>query len=61
MNIIEKVLELMQEDDANPAKQNQIIKSTYENANDLQKELIDECFIALCGYSLKNIIADKCE
>ena len=50
----------MLEDDANTQKQSDIIKSTYENANDTQKALMDECFIALCGYSLESILSDNC-
>lgn len=60
MNILEKTLELMENDDAPTGKQSEYINSIYENANDIQQGLIDDTFIALCGYSLKSIINNEC-
>lgn len=50
------ILEHIKTDDSYNTNSNDRIMSVYNNANDTQKELIDDIFISLCGYSLDTII-----
>lgn len=57
-NIIKRVSDLMQTDDANTDKQSAIVIRKYKNASESERDLLDGVFIALCGYSLDTIIAE---
>jgi hypothetical protein len=58
MNIIDQVLDAMntQCGDINEVKESVRIVQKYNNADEKCKELIDDVFISLCGYSLKTLI-----
>lgn len=58
MNIIDQVLDAMntQCGDINEVKESARIVKKYNNADEKGKELIDDVFISLCGYSLKTLI-----
>ena len=54
--IIPFVQSEMASDDGYKERDNILIQTTYQNANDIQQALIDDIFICLCGYSMKTII-----
>lgn len=61
MNLVQVIKKHIETDtDYKTRYDNRIIK-TYTNATDLQKELIDDIFIDLTGYSLKTIIKQSKE
>lgn len=61
MNIIEKIFDLMENDSEDSEKQSAILEDFYNKAKQDPKilDLVDKCFIALCGYSLTTIIKDE--
>ena len=54
MNIIERVIQAISEDDENMNKQSQYLVHSY--ANNKHKKDIDEVFICLCGCLLATLI-----
>ena len=60
-NLIEKITRLIMTDDANGDKESNRIIQTYQNANDVQKALIDDIFISLCGFSLNTLTSEDCD
>lgn len=57
--IIDRIENLMQTDDEDREKQSRRLVDEYSSAARSAQEVIDGCFIALCGYSLKTLITDK--
>ena len=55
-DIITFTLELINSDTEPSIKQSEYIHEYYERANKQEKQLIDNIFMALCGYSLESII-----
>ena len=55
-DVISLVSELMRTDSEDPKKQSSYIIWEYNKADKKTKEAIDNCFIALCGYSVKSLI-----
>jgi hypothetical protein len=53
--LIDRVEEAIATDDENREKQSAILLRTYEEATREEKAKIDECFICLCGWSLKTL------
>ncbi len=45
-------------DDESALKKGDRLKRTLENASDENKELIDDIFITLCGYSLTTLVSE---
>ncbi len=56
IDILSEVQELMSSDFCNTEKQSLIIKNIYQEAEKQTQDVLDNVFIALCGYSLKTII-----
>jgi hypothetical protein len=56
MNSIDKIYQEMATDQDGSDRQAEIIEGIYERATDEQKVIIDNLFIALCGWSLKMLI-----
>lgn len=54
MPLIEKILQLILSDHED---QSDRLQSLYESCVANEKEVIDQAFICLCGYSLKTILA----
>jgi hypothetical protein len=54
--LIDRVEQAMQTDDEDREKQSGYLADCYNEATTAGKRLIDECFIALCGWSLKSLI-----
>ena len=54
--LIDRVDEAMSTDDEDRKKQSKILLRTYAEAKVEEKAKIDECFICLCGWSLKTLI-----
>ena len=54
--LIDRVEEAMSTDDENREKQSAILLRTYEKASPAEQAKIDECFICICGWSLKTLI-----
>jgi hypothetical protein len=57
--LIDKVEEAMSTDDVGRARQSGILLDTYDEATTQEKAKIDDCFIALCGWSLQTLIAGE--
>ena len=53
----EIIMELMQSDDYKPRYDKKLIK-TYQDASKETKEVIDDMFITLTGYSFNTIITE---
>lgn len=49
-------MELMQSDAESTIKQSDFIHEFHQRANKKERELLNNTFIALCGYSLDSII-----
>jgi hypothetical protein len=58
MDAITYVLQEMQNDDEDSAKQSRKLRQTYESAAPDQKRAIDDAFIALCGWSLATVLRE---
>jgi hypothetical protein len=56
MNLIDKIYEEMTTDQDGSDRQAEIIQDIYGCATDEQKVIVDNIFIALCGWSLKMLI-----
>jgi hypothetical protein len=54
VSVVQKVQELMLHDDDD---QSERLQDTDERATPEQKQVVDEIFICLCGYSLATILA----
>lgn len=59
MNLQEKIAKLIDSDLDYRERYDISIKSKYENANNITKELIDEIFTDLCGYRLGTVLANE--
>ena len=60
MTLIQNIYDLLEDDDVNKATQSSIMIELYKAASDDKKDLIDNIFIALCGYDLAKLI-NECE
>ena len=58
MNINEIVQNLITTDDSYSGAENNIIIKRYNGASVDEREIIDDIFISLCGYSLDTIISE---
>ena len=56
INLIEDLEHEMLHDDACAIKKSDRLHRTYLSASDKDKEIIDDIFITLCGYSLHTLI-----
>ena len=56
MNIIDKIENELNTDDANRDKQGKILLDKYHRATLEQQIVIDDIFISLCGWSLETLI-----
>lgn len=54
--IISYVTDAILSDDDNQNKNNTRIQNSYRDANEVQRAIIDDIFISLCGWSMKTII-----
>ena len=54
--LIDKIQEAMLSDDEDREKQSDYLKDCYSESSKAEKKRIDECFIALCGWSLKTLM-----
>jgi len=57
MNLIERVTEVMETDYDNMDKQSALLLELYDRADDAGKQLLDQAFVCLCGWSLKSLRA----
>jgi len=58
--IIETFLQLMLKNENNPKMQSSILMNLYQKANDKERNLIDNVFNCLCGWSFKTVILNTC-
>lgn len=54
--LIDLIADLMESDDESRSKQSGYLEEHYLSGSIEERALIDKCFIALCGYSLKRLI-----
>jgi hypothetical protein len=54
--LIDKVQDAMLSDDEDREKQSGYLEDCYNESNEAEKKRIDDCFIALCGWSLKTLL-----
>jgi hypothetical protein len=54
--IISYVTDEILSDDGNANKNSSRIQNTYRDANEVQRAIIDDIFMSLCGWSMKTII-----
>lgn len=55
-NLIQTIYDLMSTDDEDWEDQSKMLKSYYEHCTKNEKEAVNACFIALCGYSLETLL-----
>lgn len=56
MNLIEKICQQMETDDADTDKQSEILLDVWKKATPEQVKAIDETLLCLCGWSMKTLI-----
>ncbi|MFA6069767.1 MAG: hypothetical protein WC810_14385 [Janthinobacterium sp.] len=56
--LIDRIETEMQTDDANREKESKKIKYWYSKSSLDEKELIDNIFIAMCGWTLQTLITE---
>jgi hypothetical protein len=61
ISLIGNIEDLMGSDYEPRSKQSAILMSTYRTSSPQERKKIDNCFIALCGYSLKTLMAEMGE
>ena len=54
--LIDLVQKEMLSDDVDRSRQSDILRKIYEDASKEMRDKIDQCFICLCGWSLKNLL-----
>ena len=54
--LIDKIQEEMLSDDEDREKQSGYLADCYNESSEAEKKRIDDCFIALCGWSLKTLL-----
>lgn len=59
MNLIDKILYCIEQDDTTRNESSELLKTQYEKSNDHDKLIINQFFISMCGYELKSIINNK--
>ena len=54
--LIDKIQEEMLSDDEDREEQSEYLERCYNESSEAEKKRIDDCFIALCGWSLKTLL-----
>ena len=57
MNLIDKIIWALLTDDNSTIKNSNKLLSKYEKMTKEQKELVNDLFITICGYSLNTLIS----
>jgi hypothetical protein len=56
MNLIERVLDEMTDDDDDTAHQSELLAAAYDAASPEAKEVVDTIFVCLCGWQLSTLL-----
>ena len=55
-NVYEHLLHEMSSDEECWTKKDRRLKHTYNNLSDHEKDIVDDMFITLCGWSFKTLV-----
>lgn len=56
--LIDIIENAMQDDEGDRDKRSRYLKAAYEDASQVQREVLDAAFRCLCGWTLKTMISE---